>query len=493
MKKINVRSPYYIEVAPKPTQYYALQKCEDSSIGYITEQSIGEIALDVDDRVQDSSTNDYIVVGTAETGTSVGIVTDTGEVGCFVPPAPLYYSLTRCSDSITGFISAQEVVSGLFNYGARVLDSNNVYYTISGVSETGTSVGTITNTGQYNCPVLEDIIDVNCGDTHNVATDVGVVTYNFDTNETGNVSVDITGSDVPAKFTLKWNNTQSTTNYIGLDTYDQDLLDAGVPIGEIATGVTSTKADAFLEINKSASTPSLVQLVVTAPLINDQYSVVFNCPEPAPIVIEETTQINIWFDSSGSMDETLAPLQAMAAGTLKSCLIQFYDNDSAKYDQYVKVRSWSNERTFDRALQPPTEAGATNCINIIFQDEANSIYTPTNWTPSSLRTSAFNTDIIGLRNALLNNPTGYITPIFFQVQAGAYLDYKNFLKTVEFGATLGGGSNYDIPYNLSDLSDRVKFYYDVQDGVSYASNPDYYRDFIIQAINDLGFSITCAP
>jgi len=494
MKKINVRSPYYIEVAPKPViiYYYSLQKCEDSSIGYITEQTVDDIALDVDDRVQDSSNNDYIVTGTAETGTSVGIVTDTGEVGCVVPPTPLYYTLTRCSDNTTGYISAQEVTAGLFNYGARVIDSSNTYYTISGSSETGTSVGTITNTGETGCPVDTQTIDIECGGTHNVATDVGVVTYNLNTNETGNVSVAISGSDVPAKFTLKWNGTESTTNYIGLDLYDQDLLNEGVPVGEIATSDPSTKASNSVTINKTSSLPSLVQLVVTAPLINDQYSVTFTCPEPAPIVIEETTQINIWFDASGSMDTTLAPLQAMAAGNLKDCLIQFYDNDSAKYDQYVKVRSWQDERTFDRALQPPTETGATNCVNIIFQDEASSIYHDSGFNPSTPRTAAYSTDIIGLRNALTTNSVGYITPIIFQVQSGAYESYKNFLKVVENGNSLGG-SNYSLPFNLTDLSEQVKFYYDVQQGVSYASNPNYYRDLIIQAINDLGFSITCAP
>ena len=496
MKKINVRSPFYIEVAPKPEVilYYSLQKCDDSSIGYITEQKIDEIALENDDRVQDASLNDYIVTGTAETGTSVGLVTDTGEVGCVVPPAPLYYTLTRCSDNTTGYISGQEVVSELFNFGARVIDSNNTYYTISGSSETGTSVGTITNTGETGCPPDTQTIDIECGGTHNVATDVGVVTYNLETPEIGNVTVDISGSDVPAKFDLKWNGNTETTNYIGLDFYDQQLLDAGVPIGEIATSDPSTKASNSVTINKTSSLPKLVQLVVTAPLINDQYSVTFNCPQPAPIVIEETTQINIWFDASGSMDATLAPLQDMAAGNLKDCLIQFYDNDSAKYDQYVKVRSWQDERTFNRALQPPTEAGATNCVNIIFQDEAQSIYQSNPFNPSALRTAAYSTDIITLRNALTDNPVGYITPIIFQVQAGggAYTAFKDFLKVVENGNSLGG-SNYDLPFNLTDLSEQVKFYYDVQEGVSYASNPTYYRNLIIQAINDLGFSITCAP
>lgn len=505
MKKINVRSPYYIEVAPKPViiYYYSLQKCEDSSIGYVSEQTADEIALDNDNRVQDASLNDYVVLGkvdiTLGTYTSVGLVTDTGETGCVIPPDPIYYALVKCTDPVTsGYRTAQETSEITLADDDQVVDSNNNIYRVSGETETGTNVGTVTATGETGCPAIippiaPQTIQINCGGTHNVGTDVGVVTYQVNTPETGTFRVNISGGDVPQKFTLKWNTSEVTTNYIGLNGYDQNLLDEGVPIGEIATSDPSSKDGAFLEINKSASTPNLVELVVNAPLVNDDYSVSFVCPEPAPIVIEETTQINIWFDSSGSMNDTLQPLRDMAAGNLKSCLIQFYDNDSAKYDQYVKVRSWSTERTFDRAYQPPTETGATNCINIIFQDESNGAYYQNNWTINTPRLSIYDNDIANLRSVLLNNATGYVTPIIFQVKhfsSFATADFKNFLQAAQYG-TLGAGTNYAVPYSLSDLQDRVKFYYDLEQGITYASNPTYYRDFIIQAINDLGFSITC--
>lgn len=504
MRKINVRSPYYIEVAPRVDVilYYALQKCSDSSIGYVSEQTTTEIILDNNDRVQDVSLNDYVVVGqvdiTQGTYKSVGLVTDTTEVDCVVPPDPVYYSLIKCSDSTTGYISAQETSEISLSDGDRVQDLSNNYYTVSGDAETGTSVGNITPTGNTGCPAITppispQTIQVNCGGTENVGTDVGVVTYQVNTPQTGTFRVNISGGDVPQKFTLKWNGSEGTTDYIGLDGYDQDLLDEGIAIGEIATGDPSTKDGAFLEINKSASTPNLVELVVDAPLVNDEYSVSFVCPEPAPIIIEDTTQINIWFDSSGSMNSTLAPLQDMAAGNLKACLIQFYDNDSAKYDQYVKVRSFPTERTFDRAAQPPTESGATNCINIIFQDESSTVYYDNSWNVNANRKPVYDTDITNLRNALINNATGYITPIMFQVKhfsSFATADYKDFLQTAQFG-TFPEGTNYSLPYNLSDLTDRVKFYYDVEQGITYASNPTYYRNLIIQAINDLGFSITC--
>ena len=505
MKKINVRSPYYIEVAPKPViiYYYSLQKCEDSSIGYVSEQTADEIVLENNDRVQDASLNDYIVLGkvdiTQGTYTSVGLITDTGETGCVIPPNPVYYALVKCTDPETsGYRTGQETSEITLADNDQVVDSNNNIYRVSGETETGTNVGNVTATGDTGCPAIippiaPQTIQVDCGGTHNVATDVGIVTYQFNTSNIGDVSVDISGSDVPAKFTLKWNNNEATTNYIGLDSYDQDLLDAGVPIGEIATGDPSTKASNSVTINKTSTLPKLVELVVNAPLVNDEYSVTFNCPEPAPVVIDNTTQINIWFDNSGSMRDTEQPLKDMVDNNLKSCLVGFYDGNEAEYDKYVLVRNMGqpaetfSERTFYYAAQEPSVAGATNVINLIFQDEANPSYQPnslSNFNPNTEITSKFKNDIADLKNKLANNSLGYIASVVFQVQG--FDGYKQFLEAVETGVGLYSDPQYNIRFNPS-----VKFYYDLQDGVSYASNPNYYRNFIVQAINDLGFSLNC--
>jgi len=333
-------------------------------------------------------------------------------------------------------------------------------------------------------PIAPQTILLNCGDTHNTGLDVGNVTYEFDTTNTGDVDIVIAGSDVPVKFTVEWDGNTQTTDYIGLDAFDAQLLAAGVPQSEIATGDPSTK-NTTLTINKTAVNPTLVKVNALAPLINDSYTLTVNCPAPPPVVIVQTTQINIWFDSSGSMNTTLPPLQSMVANNLKSCLVQFYNNDGAEYDKYVQVRSWGDERTFQKAASLPTVLGATNVINLIFQDEAYPIYTPHPGTfnPNLTPTAFYEADITNLRNQLTTNPTGYITPIIFQVDGAPV--FKSMLETVE--NSLGA---YSGNLGLVDFPD-VKFYYNLEDGRSYSSDPNYYRDFIIQAFNDLGFSITC--
>ena len=76
------------EPLPPATFYYALLRCSDGVTGFRTEQSISEISLSQNDRVLDSSLNEYTVQHNTSTGTSVGIVTTTGETGCTTPPGP---------------------------------------------------------------------------------------------------------------------------------------------------------------------------------------------------------------------------------------------------------------------------------------------------------------------------------------------------------------------------------------------------------------------
>lgn len=76
------------EPLPPVTFYYTLLRCSDGATGFRTEQTTLDITLNVNDRVLDSSLNEYTVTRTGTTGNSVGIVTTTGQTGCTTPPSP---------------------------------------------------------------------------------------------------------------------------------------------------------------------------------------------------------------------------------------------------------------------------------------------------------------------------------------------------------------------------------------------------------------------
>jgi hypothetical protein len=220
-------------------------------------------------------------------------------------------------------------------------------------------------------------------------------------------------------------------------------------------------------------------------------------PSPTGEVIDDKTEINIFFDDSGSMGTTEAPLNTMATTILKDCLLPFYNNDSALYDSRVRViRMQSigrNERSYACISTTGTTSSITKVINLSFQDEGAAVYhggSTSGWSNTTNRTNSFNADITTLRNNIDNNPTNYLIGEIFQVQTqstGQYLNFKNLLIAVENG--LG---NYSGVYGLSDKP-VVHNTYDVSVGVSGANSgpgsPQYYMGLIITAINNLGYSV----
>ena len=155
--------------APIPL-HYTLEKCSDSTTGWITGQETTEITLSNNDRVSVGS-EFYIVTGTSSTGTSVGTVTDTGEVGCPVIPTIYYYTLTKCEDSSTGYISGQETTEISLSVGDRVRDNAFVDYTVTGQATSGTSVGNVKDTGLTGCPSTPPAnAFVSVWDTRNVSS-----------------------------------------------------------------------------------------------------------------------------------------------------------------------------------------------------------------------------------------------------------------------------------------------------------------------------------
>ena len=84
---IPVPVPVPVPVPSAPATYYSLTRCSDSSTGWRTQQQTNEISLGLNDRVQGSTMELYIVTGSVTTGNNVGLVSYTGQLGC--PPTPV--------------------------------------------------------------------------------------------------------------------------------------------------------------------------------------------------------------------------------------------------------------------------------------------------------------------------------------------------------------------------------------------------------------------
>jgi len=136
--------------------YYELQQCYTNQGGYKTNQTISEISLNVGDRVADSCGMPYTVVTVGVSGggyANIGNVTDLGASGCPSYGGPRY-SLQRCSDGTTGYISLQQVSDVTFNVNDVVgLGSQfgTTYQVVGTITSSAGASGVICATGNTNC------------------------------------------------------------------------------------------------------------------------------------------------------------------------------------------------------------------------------------------------------------------------------------------------------------------------------------------------------
>ena len=95
--------------------------------------------------------------GPTTTTTTVATTTST-TIPTTPPPTtttitPIYYSLERCSDGAVGFRTGQQIGDISLSVNDRV-ESSSVLYIVTGTTTSGTSVGTVTDTGFTGCPVV---------------------------------------------------------------------------------------------------------------------------------------------------------------------------------------------------------------------------------------------------------------------------------------------------------------------------------------------------
>ena len=130
--------------------------------------------------------------------------------------------------------------------------------------------------------------NVICGETIKVGEDVGGRQYLLNVGTaTGTININYT-VNIPVSITAFWNQTVpdfQNTGYVGNNLYEQDLLDAGISAGNMSLG--SGTQSGTVTINKTASTPETVAILVSAPLKTDDYQLTFGCPT-APSVPTST-------------------------------------------------------------------------------------------------------------------------------------------------------------------------------------------------------------
>jgi hypothetical protein len=206
---------------------------------------------------------------------------------------------------------------------------------------------------------------------------------------------------------------------------------------------------------------------------------------PNKKILNQFTEINIWYSSLNNMTETYKSLVEMKETVLKDCFLKYYNNDILLYNKNVKIRDFSGEvsknRTFNVLKTLGSSQSVKSVINLVFQDEAQIAYTSNDFNINNEPSAIYISDINNLRNGISSVTKGYYTGIVFRVNTSTVesTDFRKLLVAVKEGT-----GSYA---NSMGLSDKTQFSYilDVDKGASSL----YYSNLIISALNDAGFNL----
>lgn len=398
---------------------------------------------------------------------------------------------TSLNGSFASISTSNSETDSVCNQGAVVFP---LIYTFNNGVVTYAKAGTINEC--YKLPTTAETVDLDCGEKHVQGEDSGRKVYNITSNGVGDLTVKITGDEVPCNFFLKWNGEVVSTGYIGLDTYDDQLLANGVSAGDINTGSTSTK-NTNITINKTSSYPNIVQLEVFSPLLNDEYEVeVIHCPLLPDPTFTTRTNIEIWnaIPTAPGLHYVISSLtNDYWPDSLRSCVyassnpgpVGFFDSSDAPDSWNAKFFSYPffNFATLTERFADGLKYYEGNIFNV-FVDGAGAYY---NSTGSATTDSNMFNYMLRAMNQYLNATNSFY--ILYVINPGTSTaetrSYNYLLQMLEITKTTSA------PTGLKELYDngRFKIVYNLERRTDRA----YYTNIVAGQINNLngGFNLNC--
>lgn len=280
--------------------------------------------------------------------------------------------------------------------------------------------------------------------------------------------------------TLSWNIPATTVYMVRNDEWNA-VSTTGWTLQDGNANILSDQTSGNVEVYSKDFTPGIYNFDDDSAIYIFDYSTTY---APTTQEIDETTEINIFFDSSGSMNSTLSPLQTMRDGVLRTALEPFYDNDSDAYNAAVTITSVGTEMVFDQ-LATLGSANATRVINLVFADE-NSPYAAVGSYPATPN-AQLSSDIAALRSTISSSNsekgTDYYRSILFQVNTGPN-SFPGFKQMTQ--AVYNGTGSYSGTAGLSDFDETQTF---LINDVIAGGNATFYANQIIAGLNSLGYDL----
>lgn len=346
------------------------------------------------------------------------------------------------------------------------------------------------------------VIEVYCGETFAEGQFTGEMVYSIVDigDKIGDIVISfanppVTSYDlygVPVNFSLEWNGLSASTGYVGNSEYDSDLLSAGVELTDIVTLSTTTKVHpTSLTLTKSAATPTEVLIRATTPLINDQFELTINCPDPTDLATQTFFYTIEGTDPSG--DTTFSYIDS--DGTVQTETLSNGEDTliSAREDSVSTTSGTGNitegGESFDNGT--PVQEYDENTELIILVDDSGSMST----TTSQILAMANG----NLKDKLISFYNGNLAEYEKKVRVISFVDFRNnytyvpgdsstffaedFLKFVKYGK-INPDANKTIYMVFSDEA-RYRYQTSISNstysgsaGSTYQTDVAAYRSFL---------------
>jgi len=205
-----------------------------------------------------------------------------------------------------------------------------------------------------------------------------------------------------------------------------------------------------------------------------------------PIVIDNDTYINIYFDTSGSMNSTLAPLRQARDTLLHDALVPFYNNNSSLYYNRVSFIENGNERPFDWFAMNYGQPlyyefnSNTKVVHLAFTDE-NSPYGQFDSVNAQM-----STDVSTMKARIDNlpsTPDNYVAALFSVINGSVEQYQVNVKKLFENETPYAGTEVGNI---VAELLDENKLA--LMHRVPQERSAQYYTDLIVSTLIGLGYT-----
>lgn len=348
----------------------------------------------------------------------------------------------------------------------------------------------------FSLPTTSEKLNLDCGATHYQAADAGRKTYNVTTYGVGDFDLVITGDEVPVKFTIRWGGTEVTTDYIGSDAYDAQLLANGVDISDINTSPTSNKSQT-LTLDKTAAYPSLVEIEVFSPLVNDNYTIRPVCPEvdlvsynlEDPLVVGGGMYSNLQATTWNAIKTNVVNSFSQPAGSIYDCLVSYYAGDIGSF-RWQTADTFQFMKFFSYNYRTTT---TNNQLSVLFVRYISSYIQNADYATEPNQFWKYGMSVF--RNQAIDPLSGrrkYVLYVMERDSANVYSpesisDYQR--KLTFLSAVTNNTGNYINNNGLKDLIDAgvLEIVYNVQ----WNQPAEYYGNLIEASMNDVGYNITC--